>query len=235
MHTQLDDRKKALLTFIVEAYINTVQPVASSHIAAHAGLSVSPATIRNDMAVLEHEGLIESPHTSAGRVPTAEGYKEYIKQKNLSDALVKTEAQELQEAYQHIQGDTRQRAKGLARVLAGLSQNAVIVGFSKDDVYYTGISYLLAQPEFAHANHAAAVGEVVDQLESKLASIFAETGTDVSVCIGDENPLSEFCSFVGFTYSGNTAQQLFGLLGPLRMPYLQNIERMQYARKLLVG
>ena len=67
----LDDRAKLLLKALVERYIADGQPVGSRTLAKAAGLELSPATIRNVMSDLEELGLIASPHTSAGRVPTA--------------------------------------------------------------------------------------------------------------------------------------------------------------------
>ena len=73
-----DDRKIAILRRVIEHYVSTGQPVGSSHIAALPGISVSAATIRNDMAALEAEGYLAQPHTSAGRVPTDKGYRLYV-------------------------------------------------------------------------------------------------------------------------------------------------------------
>lgn len=77
-HLHLDDRKLRILAAVVDAYVTTGEPVGSKAIAALPDVNVSPATIRNDMAVLEQLGLLEQPHTSAGRVPTFQGYKVYI-------------------------------------------------------------------------------------------------------------------------------------------------------------
>lgn len=74
----LDDRKTAILSAVVQEYIATAQPVGSSHIASAPGVQVSPATVRNDMAVLEQEGFLVQPHTSAGRVPTDKGYRFFV-------------------------------------------------------------------------------------------------------------------------------------------------------------
>lgn len=74
----LDDRKIAILRAVIEHYVSTGQPVGSGHVAKLPGLSVSPATIRNDMAHLEQEGYLAQPHTSAGRVPTDKGYRFYV-------------------------------------------------------------------------------------------------------------------------------------------------------------
>ena len=74
----LDERAKLLLKALVERYIAEGQPVGSRTLSKASGLELSPATIRNVMADLEELGLIVSPHTSAGRVPTAKGYRLFV-------------------------------------------------------------------------------------------------------------------------------------------------------------
>ncbi len=75
---QLDDRKAAILRAVVQEYIETAQPVGSAHVARIGKLGVSPATVRNEMAVLERDGYLVHPHTSAGRIPTDKGYRFFV-------------------------------------------------------------------------------------------------------------------------------------------------------------
>lgn len=74
----LDDRKKQVLQSVIEEYISTAEPVSSGTIVEKYDLGFSSATIRNDMAELEHEGYLEKPHTSAGRIPSVKGYRFYV-------------------------------------------------------------------------------------------------------------------------------------------------------------
>ena len=73
-----DDRRLDVLRAIVEDYVSTNEPVGSKSLVERHQLGVSPATVRNDMAVLEEEGYITQPHTSAGRVPTDKGYRLFV-------------------------------------------------------------------------------------------------------------------------------------------------------------
>ncbi|MDR1961499.1 MAG: heat-inducible transcriptional repressor HrcA [Gracilibacteraceae bacterium] len=75
---ELDERKQKILKAIVQDYIATAEPVGSRTISRKFELGVSPATIRNEMADLEEMGLIEQPHTSAGRIPSDKGYRYYV-------------------------------------------------------------------------------------------------------------------------------------------------------------
>ena len=73
-----DERRLDVLRAIVEDYVSTNEPVGSKSLVERHQLGVSPATVRNDMAVLEDEGYITQPHTSAGRVPTDKGYRLFV-------------------------------------------------------------------------------------------------------------------------------------------------------------
>src|SRR5574337_2092798 len=75
---QLDARSKILLKTLVERYIAEGQPVGSRALSRYSGLELSPATVRNVMSDLEEMGFIASPHTSAGRIPTALGYRLFV-------------------------------------------------------------------------------------------------------------------------------------------------------------
>lgn len=75
---ELNERKKAILRSVVDAYIATGEPVGSKYLTANADFNVSSATLRNEMNALESMGYLEQPHTSAGRVPTAKGYRTYV-------------------------------------------------------------------------------------------------------------------------------------------------------------
>ena len=74
----VEERKLAVLRAIVQDYVSTQEPVGSKSLVERYQLGVSPATVRNDMAALEEEGLIAQPHTSAGRIPTDKGYRVFV-------------------------------------------------------------------------------------------------------------------------------------------------------------
>src|ERR687889_1953104 len=74
----VEDRKLSVLRAIVQDYVSTQEPVGSKSLVERHQLGVSPATVRNDMAALEEEGLIAQPHTSAGRIPTDKGYRLFV-------------------------------------------------------------------------------------------------------------------------------------------------------------
>jgi heat-inducible transcriptional repressor len=123
-----DDRRLAVLRAIVEDYVSTREPVGSKALVERHRLGVSPATVRNDMAALEEEGLIAQPHTSAGRIPTDKGYRLFVDRlttvKPMSPAERRAIASFLEGA--HDLDDVVQRS---VRLLAQLTQQVAIVQY----------------------------------------------------------------------------------------------------------
>src|SRR5882762_4327032 len=95
--SMLDSRAQHLLKTLIERYIADGQPVGSRVLSRQSGLELSPATIRNVMADLEEMGFITSPHTSAGRVPTAKGYRFFVDSLLVVKPLDQSEISELQD------------------------------------------------------------------------------------------------------------------------------------------
>ena len=98
MNMELSERKRRILRAIIESYIQSAEPVGSKAIAASIGMEVSSATIRNDMADLEAMGLLEKPHTSAGRIPSPQGYRLYVNELMEEHRLSLQETQRINEA-----------------------------------------------------------------------------------------------------------------------------------------
>jgi len=124
----LDDRKAAILRAVVKEYIETAQPVASSHVARIGNLGVSPATVRNEMAVLEREGYLAHPHTSSGRVPTDKGYRFFVDRLRSSSAGLRTsQKQQVQDFFTTAHGEIEQMLHDTSRLLSDLTQYAALV------------------------------------------------------------------------------------------------------------
>ncbi|HOJ11209.1 MAG TPA: heat-inducible transcriptional repressor HrcA [Clostridiales bacterium] len=94
----LDDRKRMILKAIIDDYISTAEPIGSRTIARKHEIGLSSATIRNEMADLEYMGLLEQPHTSAGRVPSDKGYRIYVDQLMTERSLTASEIESVKSA-----------------------------------------------------------------------------------------------------------------------------------------
>lgn len=221
----MNDRQQALLRTIITDYIKTAQPVGSQFIARTGRLNVSPATIRNEMVELEAAGYLYQPHTSAGRVPTVKGYQFYID--NFLEERPVPKRQERQLTQAADQGEQPERLKALAKVIAEFSDGAVFIGFSGSDLYYTGLSNLFSQPEFAQHDLVRNLSEAIDHLDRVVNDIFS-TIDEAEVLIGARNPFGHDCSAVVAKYEINGVVGLLGILGPMRMDYQHNLGLIRY-------
>lgn len=117
----LDDRKAAILRAVVEEYIHTAAPVGSAHVAKVPNLAVSPATVRNEMGVLEREGYLAQPHTSAGRIPTDKGYRFFVDSLATPGPLGPAETQKVRAFFSHAHGELERMLADTSRLLSGLT------------------------------------------------------------------------------------------------------------------
>ena len=124
---ELTKRQEEILSLIIRAYTQTPEPVSSKLLVENYNLSVSSATIRNEMAALEELGYIAAPHTSAGRVPTENGYRYFVKRLiNVSD-LSNGEQTRIAEKFQGSPLATEQWMRLAATILARTANTAALV------------------------------------------------------------------------------------------------------------
>ncbi len=123
----VDDRRAAILRAVVQQYIETSQPVSSSHVADVAGVQASSATIRGEMAALEREGFLQQPHTSAGRIPTDRGYRFFVDQLNEPGQLDESKAQDVRVFFNKASGEIEQMLHQTGRLLSNLTGAAAVV------------------------------------------------------------------------------------------------------------
>ncbi len=228
----MDQRQADILTAIITEFVTTAQPVASSTISDKYDFGVSPATIRNDMAALEADGYITHPHTSAGRVPTEQGYNFYITERLEAVTPTSQAKQRLQKAADGT--DDGQRIRQLAKELAELSQQSVFIGFGPLDVYYTGIANLFAQPEFAQQAMVTTVSQVVDQLDQVIAKTFRSVTEQPEIRIGSANPFGSACGTVLTKIAHGDQSSILGVLGPMRMDYGRVVGLVTYTKELIM-
>ena len=216
----MHERQLEILRAIVEEYVATEEPVGSKVIAERHGIGVSPATIRNDMALLEDAGLITQPHTSAGRIPTNSGYRLFVDKL----AQVKPLSTPERRAIETFLADSHDLDDLLGRTVKMLSQItkqvAVIQHPTTDRVVLAGTSNL------ARSRHEAAteLHPILEALEEQvvLIRLLSDVGDSVSVKIGEEQPEVGLrkTSLVSMGYSdAGHGVGAVGILGPTRMDY----------------
>lgn len=123
----LDDRKSAILSAVVQEYITTAQPVGSASIARTDGVGVSSATVRNEFAVLETEGYLVQPHTSAGRIPTDKGYRYFVDNLTRPGRLDRAAQRQVGEFFNAAHGRLEELLHQTSTLLADLTHHAALV------------------------------------------------------------------------------------------------------------
>ena len=121
----LDDRKTTILAAVVQEYIATGQPVGSGHIAP--SVNVSSATVRNEMAHLEQEGFLVQPHTSAGRIPTDQGYRYFVDHLTVPGRLDRATRRQVGDFFSAAHGRLEELLHQTSNLLADLTHNAAVV------------------------------------------------------------------------------------------------------------
>ncbi|MGE5329498.1 MAG: heat-inducible transcriptional repressor HrcA [Deltaproteobacteria bacterium] len=122
----LDDRKLKILQAIVEDYVLTGDPVGSRTVAKKYILGMSPATIRNDMADLEELGFLQQPHTSAGRVPSDQGYREYVDRLMHTKNLSKDDSHAIEERLTTVLKDIGHLMKLTSKIISQVTNYTTV-------------------------------------------------------------------------------------------------------------
>jgi len=124
---EISERQKYILTLVIHEYIQTANPVASTPLVEGYNLTMSSATVRNEMAALTDLGYLRQPHTSAGRVPTEEGYRFFVSRLLNRMDLPESTRHTISHQFFQMQNDIEQSMKLAASVLASQSQAASLV------------------------------------------------------------------------------------------------------------
>lgn len=232
------ERKQKLLNLVVENYIDTSEPVGSKFLLSSGEINCGEATIRNELRALEDEGYLTHPHTSAGRIPTVKGYRYYVD--NLAEEKVKLAKKDNDILGLSVKSnkDYQISRKNLAKALVELSNQAVILAFSSNSVYYTGLANLFSQPEFSELRLVADISQVFDHCEQCLQDFFTQLEPTAfampAILIGREHPFGGMLSVVASRFSNkNVEDGLLALLGPMRMNYGKNLALMNRASALI--
>ncbi len=194
MVSMLDDRAKMLMKALVERYIADGTPVGSRTLSKAAGLDLSPATIRNVMSDLEELGLIASPHTSAGRIPTARGYRLFV------DTMLTVSRDEFAAggsmAAQPIAADQPQRViASAAHMLSSLSQFVGVVLAPRRSSVFRHIEFLrLSEKRFL---------VIIVSPEGDVQNRVIFTASDYT-----QSQLIEAANFLNANYAGMAIEQV---------------------------
>ncbi len=216
------DRRLEILRAIVDEYVQTQEPVGSKAIADKRSLGISPATIRNEMAVLEEEGLITQPHTSAGRIPTDRGYRLFVDKIATVKPLSTAERRAI-ETFLEGALDLDDVVKRSAKLLADITKQVAVVKYpqfgeshGREMMAISGTANLARSGE----DLGAALSPILEALEEQvvLLRLLSDAHPTVHVTIGSEQSDANLQSTSLVTVGYGTEGSL-GILGPTRMDY----------------
>lgn len=185
---KLDDRAKLLLKALIERYIAEGQPVGSRTLSRASGLELSPATIRNVMSDLEELGLVASPHTSAGRIPTARGYRLFV------DTMLTANRTDF--ATPSLPADQPQKViANAAQMLSNLSQFVGVVVAPRRSSVFRHIEFLrLSERRFL---------VIIVSPDGDVQNRVVHTAADYT-----QSQLQEAANFLNAHYAGLTMEQV---------------------------
>ncbi len=239
----LTPRQYALLWQVIDQYIETGEPVSSKALATSGAFEVRSATIRNELAEMEHGGYLEQLHTSGGRVPTARAYRAYVNGLLASEgvAIGTAARRRIDEALNEIDtGDADAVNRTLAKVIGSISQNLVLANMrSRPQPHTVGLSAMILFPEFQDAQRFAGLAQFIDEFEGIFEhlhrQLWARDDGEVQVRIGAENPtqyIRDETMIVSRYRLPGGHEGTLTLIGPMRMDYRKNLGLITYAAQI---
>lgn len=217
----MQERQLEILRAIVDEYVATQEPVGSKVIAERHPIGVSPATIRNDMAILEDAGLITQPHTSAGRIPTNTGYRVFVDKLAEIKPLSAAERRAIETFLSHSY-DRDDLFIRTAKLLAQLTKQVAVIQYPDEDkVVLAGTANLVRG---GAQESVASIFPVLEALEEQvvLLHLLADATQSIQVRIGDEQSEKSLQTTsvisLGYGIEGQSSGAL-GVIGPTRMDY----------------
>jgi transcriptional regulator of heat shock response len=221
----MDPRLQQLLRLVLQEYVASAEPVGSQYLVDRYTLEVSPATVRNWFAELDELGFLEQPHTSGGRIPTEAAFKQFV-----DEMLPKPAPKRARDRFEAVMkaGDEH-KLRAIAGELANLTGLASIVA-GEDETYFTGLSQLLAQPEFRNWEKAIHLTALLEHLDETLSGLKRVSFDEPIVLLGEDCPFGPACGAIVAKGPNNT---LIGVLGPVRMDYQQAMSHLVSALEVL--
>lgn len=223
----LKERQKNILEAVVRGYIRTAKPIASADLLGELDFDISPATVRSEMLKLDDLGYLEQPHTSAGRVPTDQGYRFFVDYAIGTAILDRFERAAIRELFTH---DTREDfTKACSRTVSRLARAFIAIGVDDDVRTDRGFTEILDEPEFQDISRIKQFGRLIDLLDEDMQS-FVEDDEE-KILIGGENPMKEARAYTMMITHWSHPKGFNGflaLVGPKRMDYQKNISLIRY-------
>ena len=234
----LTPRQIDILRAIIQEYTEIGVPVGSEILEKKYKLGVSPATVRNEMVELSKKGYLKKTHFSSGRIPSAKGFRFYIKhlmkKKDLSTTDEVTYKNSIWDERSEAHRLLQQATKVLAHKTGLLSLTATNLG----DVYYSCVGNLLNKPEFFNLGLSRSLFDLLDEVNfwERILDKFYKFEEEILYLLGEEDfkdPLFESCGSIFGEFEGEKIKGIIGVVGPKRMYYDELSPQIKYISRLL--
>lgn len=235
--TELSQRQAKILAAIVKLNCDGNMPVASRDLVDKFDFGLSSATIRNEMAALEKMGYIRQPHTSAGRVPTDDGFRYFVNQLMDKVKLTMKEQEVLRSEILKLQAFNAEIGRRLAKVLSAHTSQASFAVFP-EEISTVGLSNILDNHNLP-SEDAREIAEFFDNIDEYADDMITNYGEEkAQAFIGKELKLSkrsDYSMIVTGLQLPSGKRGVIGLIGPKAMEYQKNLTLMEYITKLMGG
>jgi transcriptional regulator of heat shock response len=237
-HSDIQLRKDRILAIVVGRYIKTVVPVGSQYITEEHDLDVSPATVRNILADLEEEGYLTHPHTSAGRMPTQQGYRYYVDHLMNEIQLLEEEKRRISQEYKHHARQLEDLVEKTSQVICDLTHYTSIVSLDDGDDYKIickGTSYVVGYPDSTDILKIQAILRILEEKKRLMELINRTLEKKIEIYIGHEMALKdmESCSMAISHFEKDGIKGRIAVLGPTRMRYDRVVSTLEYISDIL--
>ena len=237
-HSDIQVRKDRILAIVIGRYIKTVAPVGSQYITEEHNLDVSPATVRNILADLEEEGYLTHPHTSAGRMPTQQGYRYYVDHLMDEIQLLEEEKRRIAQEYKRQARQLEDLVEKTSQVISDLTHYTSIVSLEDGDetrIICKGTSYVVGYPDSTDILKIQAILKMLEEKERLMAIINRTLEKKIEIYIGHEMALKdmESCSLAISHFEKDGMKGRIAVLGPTRMQYDRVVSTLEYISQIL--
>lgn len=234
----LTQRQVEILRSLIEEYINTAEPVGSETLEKKHNLSASPATIRNEMVRLTQMGYLKKPHISAGRIPTPEAMKFYVKQLMKEKELSVAEEVGVKEKVWDVRDHEEPFLRKMTKMLAEKTKTLAVASTDKGEFFCSGYANVFDMPEFFDIDVTRSLFSILDE-DDYFRDLFAGhilDDEDIHILVGEElgPKLSGPYGFVFRKFeTNNKLTGEIGVLGPSRLNYTTVVPTVRYFGDLI--
>ena len=234
----LTNRQTEILKALIKEYTESGDAIGSEILEKKYKLGVSPATIRNEMVQLAKKGYLRKEYFSSGRLPSAKGFRFYIKNLMKEKELTTTDEVSYKNSIWDDREDLHKLLSHAVKVLAERTGLLSLAATSGGDLYYAGVGNLLGIQEFLNLDLSRSLFERLDEMKywTKVLDRMNGLPGEIYFMLGEDDfsdPLLEPCASIFGDFIGSNMQGLIGVVGPKRMQYEVLTPQVKYFSQLI--